>query len=140
MATLVKLFKKYQSQIAYLFFGGVTTVVNIVVFAVANSWWHWNYQVANILAWLLSVLVAYITNKLWVFSSHAKGFRENMREITSFFGFRILTLLFEVVILFVGITLLHGNNILVKIIDQVIVIVSNYFFSKWYIFKTNDFD
>lgn len=138
MSTLVNLFKKYQAQIAYLFFGGVTTVINLAVFAVANYWWHWNYQVANVMAWFLSVLVAYITNKLWVFSSNAEGFWENLKEIISFFGFRILTLLFEIVILFVGITLLHGNNFLVKIIDQVIVVVSNYFFSKWYIFKTND--
>ncbi len=138
MSTLIKLFKKYQSQIAYLFFGGVTTVINLVVFAVANYWWHWNYQVATILAWILSVLVAYITNKLWVFSSHVSGFKGILKEMTSFFGFRILTLFFEMIIMFVGITLLHGNAMLVKIIDQIIVVVSNYFFSKWYIFKTND--
>ncbi|KRL56453.1 GtrA family protein [Furfurilactobacillus rossiae] len=138
MATLVKLFKKYQSQIAYLFFGGVTTIINLATFAVANYWWHWNYQVATVLAWIIAVLVAYITNKLWVFSSKATGAVAIIKEMISFFGFRILTLFFEMIIMFVGITVLHGNAMLVKVIDQIIVVVSNYFFSKWYIFKTND--
>lgn len=138
MTTILDLFKKYQSQIAYLFFGGLTTLINLITFAVANYWWHWNYQVATVLAWIISVLFAYITNKLWVFASHTSGLKEIVKEMVSFFGFRLLTLLFEFVIMFVGISLLHGNAMLVKVIDQIIVIVSNYFFSKWYIFKATD--
>ncbi|WP_421017302.1 GtrA family protein [Furfurilactobacillus cerevisiae] len=138
MATLIKLFKKYQAQIAYLFFGGLTTVINLITFGIANYWWHWNYQVATVWAWIIAVLFAYVTNKLWVFSSKASGFTAIFKEMLSFFGFRILTLFFEMIIMFVGISVLHGNAMLVKIIDQIIVVVSNYFFSKWYIFKTND--
>lgn len=134
----VSLFKRYQSVIAYLFFGGFTTVVNIATFVILNNFCHWNYQVANIIAWFLSVLFAYITNKLWVFASHAHGFRETVREISSFFFFRGLTLILDVLIMYVGISLLHGNEIVVKLIDQVLVIVANYFFSKWYIFKASN--
>ncbi|GAB6093620.1 GtrA family protein [Furfurilactobacillus curtus] len=134
----VSLFKRYQSVIAYLVFGGFTTVVNIATFVVLATYWHWNYQVANIIAWFLSVLFAYITNKLWVFASHTHGFREIVREVGSFFFFRGLTLILDVLIMYVGISLIHGNEIVVKLIDQVLVIVTNYFFSKWYIFKASN--
>lgn len=128
------LFKKYQSLIAYAFFGGVTTLVNIGVFA-GLDWLGWNYQVANVIAWFLSVLVAYLTNKVWVFSSHYTTVKAFIIEISQFFFFRVLTLVIDVVIMYVGISLLDDNSILVKIIDNVIVIIVNYVFSKWYIFK-----
>ena len=64
---IFKLFKKYQSVIAYLFFGGLTTLINFVVFFIFDSGLHWNYQVANFIAWFLSVLFAFFTNKVWVF-------------------------------------------------------------------------
>jgi putative flippase GtrA len=96
-----------------------------------------NYQVANIIAWFLSVLFAYITNKLWVFSSKTHGFTDLIKEMSSFFFFRILSLIMDVFMMWLGISVLHANPVLTKIIDNVVVVVANYFFSKWYIFKSN---
>ncbi|WP_137597305.1 GtrA family protein [Paucilactobacillus kaifaensis] len=132
---MLALFKKYQSVIAYIFFGGVTTLVNIGVFAGLDAI-HWNYQLANVIAWFLSVLVAYLTNKVWVFSSHYTTIKAFIIEFFEFYFFRALTLIIDVVIMYIGISLLNWNAILVKVIDNVIVIVVNYIFSKWYIFKT----
>ena len=126
-------FRKYREVIAYLFFGGLTTFVNIVVFAILEK--VMNYQVANILAWVGSVLFAYITNKLWVFTSRTKNKNELLKEISSFFLFRGLSLLMDIVIMWIGISLLHGNPLLTKIIDNVVVVIANYVFSKFYIFK-----
>ncbi|KRM95233.1 GtrA family protein [Loigolactobacillus rennini] len=131
---MISLFKKYQSVIAYLFFGGLTTLVNIITFAILQP--IMNYQFANILAWIASVLFAYVTNKLWVFSSKTHGLLALFKEMGAFFFFRVLSLLMDIVIMWLGISVLNANPLLTKIIDNVIVVIANYFFSKWYIFKS----
>ena len=65
-----QLWIKYKSIIAYLFWGVVTTVVNLAVFQILSPGLHWNVEVATVIAWFASVLVAYFTNKVWVFGSH----------------------------------------------------------------------
>lgn len=135
MQKLLELFDKYRSQILYLFFGGVTTIINIGVFAVITKGIGWNYQVANFIAWIAAVLVAYLTNRVWVFGSRVHGFGPIVKELGSFFFFRILTYVMEVGILFVGISMLHGNEIVWKIIDNIFVILINYVFSKLIIFR-----
>ena len=94
-----------------------------------------NYQIANVLAWLASVIFAFITNKLWVFNSKSMAWRPFLWETLTFFFFRLLSLAVDQFIMFVGISLLSGNPLIVKIIDNVIVVILNYFFSKWIIFK-----
>lgn len=131
---MISLFKKYQSVIAYLFFGGLTTLVNIITFAILQP--IMNYQLANILAWIASVLFAYVTNKLWVFSSKTHDLLALFKEMGAFFFFRVLSLLMDIVIMWLGISVLNANPLLTKIIDNVIVVIANYFFSKWYIFKS----
>ena len=118
-----ELLLKYKAVIAYLFFGGLTTIINIVVFQVCSVNLGMYYQLANFLAWLLSVLFAFITNKLWVF------------EMWWFFFYRIISLGFDAGIMFIGISLLHANGLLTKLVDQVVIVLLNYFFSKFLIFK-----
>lgn len=135
MSTIKKRYQQYRAVISYLFFGVITTLINIGVFAVLNHYGHWNYQLANIIAWFLSVLFAYITNKIWVFQSKTTTTAGLFKEMGNFFLFRILSLLIDVVILFIGITLLKQNALLIKVIDNVIVVVVNYLVSKVFIFK-----
>ena len=134
-----KLWNKYGQVIAYLFWGVVTTLVNIVSFQFLSSGVHWNYQVANVTAWFLSVLVAYLTNKVWVFNSHYTTWKAFWIEISQFFFYRGLTLLIDMAFMFVGVTLLKLNTpiqeLMVKIVDNVVVVVANYIFSRWLIFK-----
>ncbi|QBO35583.1 GtrA family protein [Periweissella cryptocerci] len=135
MQKLLELFDKYRAQILYLFFGGVTTIINIGVFAAITKGIGWNYQLANFIAWIAAVLVAYLTNRVWVFGSRVHGFAAITKELGSFFFFRILTYVMEVGILFVGISMLHGNEIVWKVIDNIFVILINYVFSKLIIFR-----
>ena len=103
---------------------------------------HWNYQLANIIAWFVSVLVAYLTNKVWVFGSHYTTFRAFIVEFIKFYFYRALTLLIDIVFMYVGVTLLGFDSaiqqLVVKILDNVVVVIANYIFSKWLIFKSND--
>lgn len=139
---MTELWNKYKSVIAYLFWGVVTTIVNIGVFQWLSSGIHWNYQLANIIAWFVSVLVAYLTNKVWVFGSHYTTFRAFIVEFIKFYFYRALTLLIDIVFMYVGVTLLGFDSaiqkLVVKILDNVVVVIANYIFSKWLIFKSND--
>ncbi|CAM3139646.1 GtrA family protein [Lactiplantibacillus plajomi] len=133
MRTLQQLWRRYHAVLAYLFFGGLTTVVNYVVFGITNLWTP--YLVANTIAWLLSVLFAYVTNKRWVFDAQTSTTGAVLKEVTSFFGFRLLSYFIDQLIMIIGISWLGGNPWLVKLIDQVIIVVLNWFFSKLFIFK-----
>ena len=136
-----QLWEKYKHIIAYLFWGVVTTAINLAVFQILSSGIHWNYQLANVIAWFVSVLVAYFTNKVWVFGSHYTTVSDFLVEMLRFFFYRALTLVIDIVITFIGISVLGFKDpmgkFIVKVIDNVIVVIANYVFSKWLIFKDN---
>ena len=136
-----QLWSKYKSIIAYLFWGVVTTVVNLAVFQILSPGLHWNVEVATVIAWFASVLVAHFTNKVWVFGSHYTTVSDFLVEILRFFFYRGLTLVIDMVITYVGIQVLKFDTplqqFIVKFIDNVIVVIANYIFSKWLIFKDN---
>lgn len=132
---MVQWIKTHQSLIEYAVWGTCAFLINLSVFTVLDVWTPMNYQIANAIGWTLATTFAFFTNKLWVFSTHAETFRSLAKEMWSFYFFRALTLVMDVVILFIGITLFKGNDIIVKLIDQCITNIANYFFSRWYIFK-----
>lgn len=131
------LFRTYYSLISYLFFGGLTTLINIVTFVIFQSYLGVNYQFANVIAWFISVIFAFVTNKLWVFESKTAGFPELLREVFSFFGFRILSLVIDQLIMTFGVSVLHMDAAFVKLVDQVFIVLINYVFSKLFIFKNS---
>lgn len=135
MEKIKTLFLKYKEQILYILFGVFTTVVNIVVFAICADMMHLDTYISNFAAWVLAVTFAYITNKLWVFESKTTDAKELFREIVSFTGARVLTLGIDMVLMFVGVDILHINKLIVKVLANVVVIVSNYVLSKLFIFK-----
>lgn len=129
---LFVLYKKYKEIINYLIFGGLTTLISIITYALFAKVFNIDYLISNVLSWVLAVLFAYITNKIFVFESKSK---KNIKEITSFFFFRVVSLIMEMIILYVFVDMLHIDDLVTKIIAQVIVIVSNYVFSKVFVFK-----
>lgn len=131
-------YMKHKEPLLYLFFGGLTTLVSLASFAGAEQLLGLPPLVANVVSWILSVAFAYITNRIWVFSHKAEDAQGIFREAISFAGGRVLTLLLEEVILAVGIHILHMNSFLVKMIAQVLVVVSNYFISKLFVFKARN--
>ena len=135
MEKIKTLFFKYKEQILYILFGVFTTVVNIVVFAICADMMHLDTYISNFAAWVSAVTFAYITNKLWVFETKTTDAKELFREIVSFTGARVLTLGVDMVLMFVGVDILHINKLIVKVLANVVVIVSNYVLSKLFIFK-----
>ena len=127
-------YHKYKEGILYLFFGGCTTLVNIISFAILRLF-KIDVYISNGIAWILAVLFAFVTNKIFVFESKGKTKKETLREMISFFGFRVLSLLFDMVIMYLLIDIIHGNEIVAKVVSNVVVIILNYIFSKVFIFK-----
>ena len=92
-------------------------------------------QVANIISWIAGVLFAYFTNRKYVFESKNTN---KVKEFISFVGARITTLLLDMVIMGIGVTILHGNDKIMKLISQVLVIVGNYILSKVFVFRKKE--
>ncbi|MCM0583088.1 GtrA family protein [Weissella diestrammenae] len=137
MKFLVNMFNRYQSQILYLVFGVATTVVNIIVYGVLHAM-NTPYQVSYWVAWFWAVFFAYLTNRVWVFHSKVVGFQNLVKEIIQFYIARVVTGIIGWAIMFFGVSLLHQNDFVWNIIQNVFVIVSNYFLSKFIIFRAKE--
>ena len=130
-----ELLMKYKEIIMYLVFGVLTTVVNIVVYFLSAELLHINYLISNALAWFLSVLFAYITNRKYVFHSEVKSTKGILKEVISFFSCRLLTGVVDLACMLIFVDILNVNDMLMKIVANVIVIILNYVASKLLIFK-----
>jgi putative flippase GtrA len=116
--------------------GVLTTIVNIACFFVLIQF-HVDYRVATTIAWIVSVIFAYITNKIYVFKSETKTMKALIKELFSFFWFRLLSYFIDIGSMILMISYFASNETLAKLIANVIVVVANYGFSRWFIFKKN---
>ncbi len=133
--------QKYLNKetISYTIFGVLTTVVDFVVFALLHYIFSINEIVANTIAWIFAVATAYITNKLFVFESKSFRFSVIKHELPSFILARVFSLIITDIFLAFA-SIIHLNALLAKLIISVVVIVSNYVFSKLFIFKNSTDD
>lgn len=119
----------------YVFFGGLTTLMNIVVFSL-TMWMGMSWWVANFISWVLAVLFAFVTNKLWVFNSHTENLKELLWEFSKFIVARLLSLGLDYGCMFILIDILGAGGLLAKIITQFVIVAANYALSKFIIFKS----
>lgn len=110
-------------------------MISVITYAFFNVSLGMNELVANIFSWILAVLFAFFTNRIWVFDGKTNGAKEFFVQMINFFGGRVATLVVEEVILFVFITKLGFGSMVVKIAAQIIVIVLNYVISKLWVFR-----
>lgn len=120
----------------YIIVGILTTIVGLVVyygltFTVLNADDPLQLQAANILMWIVAVTFAYVTNRKFVFESKNEKI---IQEALSFYGARIVTLLVDMGLMFLFVSLLKFDDRIVKLMVQVVVIVLNYVFSKFLVF------
>jgi putative flippase GtrA len=133
-----KIYQKYKTVILYLAFGALTTLVNIIIYLSLTKLFEIQYLISNVFAWIVSVLFAYVTNRLFVFASTGKGLIFILGECSAFFACRLFSGLADTASMYVMIDLLHFNDLLIKIIANIFVIILNYVFSKRIIFKDKD--
>lgn len=133
-STIKILLVKYKELITYAIFGVLTTVVNYIVYFLLLDVMSVNYLVVNVLAWIVAVLFAYVTNRIWVFESRAKG-AKMLVEFVSFVGSRLASLGAETLLLFLLVDLAGMGEKLAKIPVGIIVIILNYVLSKLLVFR-----
>ena len=135
MKKLKELYLKYKEIINYIIFGGLTTITNFVVYFICTKLFSIDEVISNGIAWFLSVLFAYVTNKIFVFESKTHGIKE-LVEMSSFFLARVLSgICCDVGTFALMVKVFAINDVVAKIVTQVMVIVMNYVLSKLVIFK-----
>ena len=131
----IEIYKKYREGINYLIAGGIATVLNIAVFAVLTYGCKIDYEISNIIAIIVAILFQYVSNKFFVFESKGNTFKENVKEFVSFISCRLVTMVMDQGMMKIGVDIFNINELLMKIIVNIIVIIVNYIFSKLIIFK-----
>lgn len=137
------IFFKYKLIILYVFFGGITTAVNYATYYACkftlidftNISSDLVIGISTTTAWITAVIVAFITNKLFVFES--KSLRRDIiiKEFLPFVLARILSFFLDLAIMIVGVNILFINDFAVKTFSNIFVLIFNYIASKLFIFK-----
>ncbi len=133
-------YRKHQEGMRYLIFGALTTIVNILSYAILSSViLKWipsesiKVNTSEIISFIISIIFAYITNKIYVFKSKTNNIHELLKEITSFTGCRIFTEILSILMMNIAIWL-HINDILMKVVANIVVIILNFVLSKILVF------
>lgn len=127
---------KNKEIIKYLIFGILTTLVNILCFYILDKL-NIDIYINNTISWIVSVIFAFITNKLYVFESKSLDIKTIFKEGTSFLGARIFSYFVDMGTIYLLFDGLRINKLISKIVSNIIVIIINYIFSK-FIFKKKE--
>ena len=130
-----KLVEKHWDILSYLFFGGLTTVVNYLIYLPCYNLLHLSAAVSNGIAWVVAVAFAFLTNKPFVFKSHDWSAKTVWPELVKFVGCRVGSGLLETGILFLCVDLLAWNGNIWKLVISVLVVILNYIGSKLLVFR-----
>ena len=129
------LIEKYWDILIYLVFGVLTTVVNYAVYLPVYNFCGISAAVSNMIAWVVAVIFAFLTNKPFVFHSHDWSVKTVVPELIKFVSCRLASGVMETVILFLAVDLMAWNGNIWKLVTQVLVIVINYVGSKLLVFR-----
>lgn len=132
----IELYKKYKEVINYLIFGGLTTVVSMVSYFIFTRVFGIDEVVSSAISWFCAVTFAYITNKIWVFESKTNTVGSFFKEAVMFYLARVASgALCDVGTFALMVKVLHINDVIAKVITQVMVVIVNYVFSKLIVFR-----
>lgn len=129
------LIEKHYDILAYLFFGVLTTAVNYLVYLPCYNLLHLSAAVSNVIAWVVAVAFAYVTNKPFVFRSYDWSVATVLPELGKFVGSRIASGGLETLIIFVTVDCLMLNGNMMKLATSILVVILNYFASKLIVFR-----
>lgn len=125
-----------NEMITYVVMGLLTTIVNYAVYLVCTWAFGIDKLVANVIAWILAVVFAFVTNRKWVFKSKKNSPKEIGQEFFYFVGGRLASLvIFDVALFTLMVNTFKMNDLLVKLITNVGVVIFNYFVGKFLVFK-----
>ena len=139
---LQEIYYKYEEKWMYLLFGGLTTVVSIIVklavFALVPGEPKWESTAGVVISWICAVTFAFFTNKKYVFKNETKTAKEFWTVFFSFYGARLATLAMEEAIFVICCDIMGINKTVITFISQVVIFIANYILSKVFVFKNKD--
>jgi len=138
MDKIKELFNQYKEIINYLIFGVLTTLVNYITYLILAKLLNIDYMVSTVVSQIISIIFAYVTNKLFVFKTKDLSTKQLLQEMVSFFGFRIISLLLDMGFMYLFVDILHLNDTIMKLVSNVLIVIANYVFSKLFIFKKKE--
>ena len=134
--TLIGLYLQYKEILNYLIFGVLSTIVSFTSYFIFARLLKIDEVISSGMSWACAVLFAYVTNKLFVFESKTNTLKDFLLEMGSFFLARVVSgILCDVGTFALMVKVLHINDLIAKIVTQVMVVIVNYIFSKFLIFK-----
>ncbi|WP_343838355.1 GtrA family protein [Salinibacillus aidingensis] len=122
----------------YAIFGVLTTLVNILTYIFLTKVLAFDYKTATVIAWIASVLFAYYTNKKYVFNARYTKLIQTLKSFFLFVFYRLLSLLVDLAVMYVLIEFFYLDDLLTKIIANVVVVIFNYITSKWHVFSKKE--
>ena len=137
MEHIKKIIKKFWNKevITYGIFGVLTTVVNLIVFYIMANILNLEENFSNAIAIIVAILFAYLTNRKWVFNSKAVTLKEKLKEFGKFMIGRAFSMVVELIGFFVMFNIFGIQEFISKIIISIIIIIMNFFISKFFAFK-----
>ena len=135
MEKILNIYNQFKEQILYIVFGVLTTAINIIAFFACSRLINLGLIPSNIIAWILSVLFAFITNKIYVFNSKNYSFSVVLRELIDFVISRGATGILDLGLMYLFVSVIGIEDMISKIVINIIVIILNYVLSKLYVFK-----
>lgn len=132
---IVELYNKFKEQILYIVFGVLTTAINIISFFLFTRLFGIGLIASNIGAWIASVIFAFVTNKIYVFDSRDYSLKVVTKELVDFTISRGATGALDMGLMYLFVSVIHMEDMVSKIIINIIVIILNYVLSKLYVFK-----
>lgn len=136
MNKIWELYKKYKEQINYIVVGGMTTLVNFVIYAI-DMYFGMDMMINLVVSWVVAVIFAYVTNRIIVFESKENNI---LHEFTKFVSSRIASLLIEMLLMKICVDFIGIKEYLAKVGVAIVVVIVNYVLSKLWVFSKNNDD
>lgn len=136
MNKIWELYKKYKEQINYIVVGGMTTLVNFVIYAI-DMYFGMDMMINLVVSWVVAVIFAYVTNRIVVFESKENNI---LHEFTKFVSSRIASLLIEMLLMKICVDFIGIKEYFAKVGVAIIVVIVNYVLSKLWVFSKNNDD
>ncbi len=122
--------------VRYIFFGGCTTLVNLVCFFIFWNICHVNLNIANVISIVVAIIFAYVVNSKYVFQDKCETLKDHIQPFGKFVSARLLTMVIEVGGVWLLVEVMGMNGMVGKFCTQFIVLALNYIFSKFFVFTT----
>ena len=128
--------KMYENDvIRYIFWGGCTTLVNLVSFYLMRIA-GLPLMAANIISIILAILFAYVVNSRFVFHDSCETLKDHIQPFVKFISARLVTMVIEVGGVWLLAVVMGFHDMVAKFCTQFLVLVLNYILSTFLIFTT----